>query len=56
MGGVEDEEEEEHLLRAFEEIQYLIEDLDNANSRLHVLPVHAPSSIHQSIPLSGVGR
>ena len=32
MGEEEGEEEEEHLLRTFEEIQYLIEDLDNANS------------------------
>ena len=27
------EEEEKNLLKAFEEIQYLIEDLDHANSR-----------------------
>ena len=32
MGEEEGEEEEEHLLRTFEEIQYLIEDLYNANS------------------------
>ena len=45
MGGVQDEEEEEHLLKAFEEIQYLIEDLDNANSRLHVLYMYMSRDI-----------
>ena len=32
-GGDIGEEEEEHLMKTFEEIQYLIEDLDNANSK-----------------------
>ena len=36
-GGGVGEEEETHLLRAFEEIQYLIEDLDNANSTTGIL-------------------
>ena len=31
--GEKEGEEEEHLLKTFEEIQYLIEDLDNANSK-----------------------
>ena len=33
-----EEEEEARLLRTFEEIQFLIEDLDNANSRIHFKP------------------
>ena len=36
VGEGEEEKEEDHLLKAFEEIQYLIEDLDNANSRTPV--------------------
>ena len=31
-GGGVGEEEERQLLKTFEEVQYLIEDLDNANS------------------------
>ena len=31
-GGEVGEEEERNLLKAFEEVQYLIEDLDHANS------------------------
>ena len=48
-GGEVGEEEKENLLKAFEEIQYLIEDLDHANSRS---PVCAASNYCEWYPLN----
>ena len=39
-GGETGEEEEEHLVRTFQQIQELTEDLDNANSRTHSIRTH----------------